>query len=865
MLIIERENSAFLKLISSEESVIKHISDQYTFEVPNYRFTTAYKNGRRWDGKIRLLKKKQFLYSGLLANLETFLKKNNYPYENKFYEEIIKFDIKEIKEFISSLNINLEIRDYQINSVFNLINNKNSLLISPTASGKGMVIFLCLVFLIKHNLAKRILITVPTVSLVNQLYQDFLSYCSYPKIKSFFENNVHCLYSGQEKFSNKPITISTYQSIINLPKEFLEHQDAVFSDEVHLMSKSSGQFIFENAINTNYRFGFTGTLQECLLDTLVLEGLIGQPFQLVTTSQLIEKGQIADLKIHNVILNYSKPLAKIISNLNFQEEYQLIISNPTRMEILTDFISNLDKNTLVLFTRIESHGDVITEELRKKNPNKQIIYLTGKNKADEREASRITTERDNNVIIVASYGIFSTGISINNLHNVIFASPYKAIDINEKVLTINGFKKHGDLNVGDKIFGPDGKERNVLAKTPIFYNADCFKITFESGYSLSVSGDHLWKLKNDEIKSTKELFENFEKNRLKKRWLKYQISISEPIEFEEKELPIEPYYLGLWLGDGNCRNIGITCDNKDIDDIIVALKENNHTVKILNYQFGSSVIYCDMPPYDKDGNQLYCLRGHNKINKLGCKECRQQRKLNKKFGTEMEPIIYQPLQIKLRENNLLQNKHIPEIYFNSSKEQRIKLLQGLLDSDGHCSFNDNRITFSNTNLELINGVFRLVCSLGFKPTIKKYIHKNTLYKEYYHVSFRSDTKFPLFKIKRKLERCSPIKDNIFHKIINIESITPIPCSCIEVDSDGMYLIGEHLIPTHNSKIKVLQSIGRGLRLHSNKNHCSIYDFVDFAKYKDKSNYFLEHFFSRYELYQKENFNTDFIKIPREII
>lgn len=293
-------------------------------------------------------------------------------------------------------------------------------------SGKSLIIFLCIVFLIKNNLAKRILITVPTISLVSQLYGDFLRYCSYPRIKQFFESKVHLLYGGQEKFSNKPITISTFQSVINLPKEFLENQDAVFSDEVHLMSKASGQFIYENAINTSYRMGFTGTLQECLLDTLVLEGLIGAPFQIVTTSQLIERGQVSNLKIYNMILTYSKPLAKFISLLDYQDEYKLIVTNPTRMDIITDFISTLEKNTLVLFTRIETHGDVLAEELRKKNPGKQIIYLTGKNKSDEREASRITAEKDDNVIIVASYGIFATGVSINNLHNVILASPYRS-------------------------------------------------------------------------------------------------------------------------------------------------------------------------------------------------------------------------------------------------------------------------------------------------------------------------------------------------------------------------------------------------------------------------------------------------------
>ncbi len=293
-------------------------------------------------------------------------------------------------------------------------------------SGKTIILFIVLTFIIKYKLAKKFLLLVPTISLIHQMKKDFISYCSFDKIRNFFEENIHCQIDGAEKFSNKPITISCWQSAIHFPKEYLESFDCVVADEVHLMSKDSGQSILEDSISTSYRIGLTGTLQEVALDLLVLEGLFGKPFQFVTTKELIDRGQVADLRIKNIILNYSDPLRKMISTLTYQEEYDLIISLPSRMKVITDFVSSLKKNTLVLFTRIEKHGDFIFDELKKKNPNKIVLYISGKNKAEEREASRVLLEENNNVLIVASFGVYSTGLSVNNIHNVVLSSPYKS-------------------------------------------------------------------------------------------------------------------------------------------------------------------------------------------------------------------------------------------------------------------------------------------------------------------------------------------------------------------------------------------------------------------------------------------------------
>ncbi len=133
MLKIEKENSSFLRLETSDESVIRHIRDEFTFEVPNFKFTKAFKAGRSWNGRIQLLKKNQFLYSGLIHVLEDFLKKNSYEYKNNFIQEEGIITEEELLEHISYLSLPFEIRDYQIASALKILNQKNVICISPTS------------------------------------------------------------------------------------------------------------------------------------------------------------------------------------------------------------------------------------------------------------------------------------------------------------------------------------------------------------------------------------------------------------------------------------------------------------------------------------------------------------------------------------------------------------------------------------------------------------------------------------------------------------------------------------------------------------------------------------------------------------
>lgn len=428
MIYIHKENSAFLRLETDDEAILRTIKDAYSFITPNFQFTKRYKlSGKKWKGKINLLKNNKFLYSGLRDNLKNFLNQLSYPFEDYYDNDNKNISLSYIENFVNELNLPFEPRDYQLKSVCAFINKKNIILVSPTASGKTLILYLIICVLLKLKMLDKILIIVPTINLVNQCYKDFMEYSKFnDKLNLFLQKQIHKVYSGEEKETKKLITIGTYQSMVLCSREYISSFDFICSDECHLMAKDSGQFIFESGINTKFRLGLTGTLQETELDVLVLEGLIGQPIQFVKTMELMNKGEVAKFQINNILLQYSDDIKLKLHHASYQDEYNEIISNKDRLELINNFTLKLNQNVLVLYTRIDKHGKLIYDSLNELNKNKSIHFLSGRNEIEDREIVIDLAEKENNLVMVCSYGIFSTGISIKNIHHIVFASPYKS-------------------------------------------------------------------------------------------------------------------------------------------------------------------------------------------------------------------------------------------------------------------------------------------------------------------------------------------------------------------------------------------------------------------------------------------------------
>jgi superfamily II DNA or RNA helicase len=261
---------------------------------------------------------------------------------------------------------------------------------------------------------------VPTTSLVSQLSSDFADY-------GFVSDSfVHRVYSGQDKQTDKPITISTWQSIYKLDKKYFKQFDVVIGDEAHLFKAKSLTTIMEKLTECKYRFGFTGTLDGSLTNKMVLEGLFGPVRVVTTTSKLMEQKHVADMKIKAIVLSYKDEERKLVKNYSYQDEVDFIVRHDGRNKFLRNLGLSLEGNSLILFQFVEKHGKILFDMMKDKEPNRPIFFIHGGVDGEQREQIRHIVEKENNAIIVASYGTFSTGINIRNLHNVVFSSPTKS-------------------------------------------------------------------------------------------------------------------------------------------------------------------------------------------------------------------------------------------------------------------------------------------------------------------------------------------------------------------------------------------------------------------------------------------------------
>jgi superfamily II DNA or RNA helicase len=418
-LIIEKSNEVFLK-ITTEPHIEYELRDYFKFEVPNAKFMPQYR-GRNWNGEIHLfdMRSKQ-IYVGLLDKVISFCDNYGYKYQfkdNKFYglpyevNETISFE--GVKDYMNSICSHSP-RQYQIEGVYDALRHNRKLLISPTASGKSLMIYALVRYYVDKG--QKILLVVPTTSLVSQIVGDFRDY------GWDADSYCHQIYSGREKYSDLPVTVSTWQSIYKLERSFFEKYNVIIGDEAHLFKSKSLISIMSKSHHAKYRFGFTGTLDGTQTHKWVLEGLFGPSYKVTRTAELMEQGHLSKLDIQCLVLKHNPQKFE-----TYEDEIQYLISHDKRNNFIKNLTLDLKGNTLVLYSRVSTHGEPLFNLINKnKKDDRKVFFVHGGVDAEERELVREITERENNAIIVASYGTFSTGINIRNLHNVIFASPSKS-------------------------------------------------------------------------------------------------------------------------------------------------------------------------------------------------------------------------------------------------------------------------------------------------------------------------------------------------------------------------------------------------------------------------------------------------------
>ena len=419
-IVIKKKNEVYVT-IAGAPHIHHELSDYFSFEVPEAKFLKRNPRYKYWDGMIRLYSPGTGeLYGGLLDHLNEWAYERAYTvgYEqNDWYGQVSETNdfvsLEGVKVFMDKIS-NVPPRDYQYKAVYEALRNNRKLLLSPTGSGKSLMIYSLVRYYCATN--KKTLIIVPTTSLVEQMVNDFKEY------GWDADAHVHKIYSGKDKNTEKEVIISTWQSIYKFPKRYFDDIDCVIGDEAHLFKSKSLTGIMTKLHNAKYRFGFTGTLDGSKTHKWVLEGLFGSCKQVTKTDDLIKSGYLSKFRIKVLLCNHAPQYFE-----SYQDEIDFLVQHRGRNNLIKNLVADIEGNTLVLFNYIEKHGEPLYELINNTvDDQRKVFFVHGGTDVEDREEVRHLTETENNAVIIASYGTFSTGINIKRLHNIIFASPSKS-------------------------------------------------------------------------------------------------------------------------------------------------------------------------------------------------------------------------------------------------------------------------------------------------------------------------------------------------------------------------------------------------------------------------------------------------------
>jgi len=407
--------------VCADPGIIMEMADAFTFFAPGYKYHPKFR-AKFWDGKISLINRLNGVcYAGLVKKIKQFCDSREYTMtfdEGCQYDNISR---QEVEDFIKSLDLPewIEMREYQIDAVHKCVMAGKRLLLSPTSSGKSLIIHL-----IQEFYNKKTLIIVPNNGLVDQFKNDLVSYGCTRSIDT--SKQVSTKQSGVDA----DIFICTWQSLDNgktrASKQFMEQFEVVFADEAHGAKSTSMQKILSALVNCKNRFGTTGTLDGEKLTLYTVEGLLGPIYQNVTARELIDQGDATNIKIRCVVVKYPSAVAKEFRKSgrdgktpSYQEEIDWIVNNSQRTNLIRKLVNQHNGNRLVFFRFID-HGKALCAAFGDQ-PN--VFYVDGGVK--DREAIRVAVEEQEDAILIASGGTTSTGTSIKKLHYMFTTHPMK--------------------------------------------------------------------------------------------------------------------------------------------------------------------------------------------------------------------------------------------------------------------------------------------------------------------------------------------------------------------------------------------------------------------------------------------------------
>lgn len=429
-------NESFLKVETDDWGIEQEISEFFSFFADGYKFTPKFRSGQ-WDGKIRLfdLRNKQ-LPKGLLKIAVRFCKDRGYTFSmDKSLQPKTGISVDVINAFIDSINIesngnSITVRDYQREAIIQSISYYRNLLISPTASGKSAILY----YKIRWHIAQghNILLIVPTTQLVSQMVSDFMEY----SVGNGFDVGEHCqmLFAGKDKEFTKQVMIQTWQSLAAMAKSqknlfqlIVDRTDVVCMDEAHTFKSDVTSMVVNKLVNTKWRTGTTGTMQEAKVNKLQLIGMMSEPYDVITTKELMDQNSIVKLDIKMIVIKYPEYIRREMNGMDYKQEIDYLVTNQARNNMIAEIAKNCKGTTLILFNFVHKHGAVLYDILQKIVPStRKVVFIHGGVDVNDREAVRLLADTEEDIIIIASSSIFSTGTNIPSIENVIFAMPTKS-------------------------------------------------------------------------------------------------------------------------------------------------------------------------------------------------------------------------------------------------------------------------------------------------------------------------------------------------------------------------------------------------------------------------------------------------------
>lgn len=397
-----------------------------SFYAPNHKFHPRFR-ARIWDGKISYFNMHhKTLPIGLMPELLKFCNQFGYSPKMTFnIDELVpqQKDDAHFKTFYDIIFKDTEFypREYQHDAIKSAINNRRGIIVSPTGSGKSLIIYAIIRYLLTEG--KKTILVVPNVSLVNQMFNDFVDY-------GWYECGHHTekLYSGQKPTFGKEVLITTYQSLLRKGPEFFTPYEAIMNDEAHTVKSVELQKIAAKCANASTRIGLTGTLPKEESDAYNIHGMLGPTIYNLKSKKLIDEGVLSNIAVVNAFLKYPKDIAEKGKRRKYHDEIDLIETTPERMNAFKYVFDNIKdgQNSLILVNHIQHLND-IKDFIETNIDDKYTLYIiNGSIDANKREVIRQTIDKENNVILLATFGTVSTGINIKRIHNVIFGSSSKS-------------------------------------------------------------------------------------------------------------------------------------------------------------------------------------------------------------------------------------------------------------------------------------------------------------------------------------------------------------------------------------------------------------------------------------------------------